>query len=288
MKRTATFLVFILVIAQMSPAWSREISVLFLGNSYTHLPGYGTMEDPALPRMIREIAKSIDPELTINYDFNVPGGYSFERHYYNEQSKTLMLKPYDHVILQGHSIESLELTPWWEATGNLGVKSFSKYLPKILDIVFQNNSDVTMYVNWAWGLQHSMLADDHPGVRFPEDSEKADQTWFGGDKHEFQNQIDQSYKFHTQNHPVKLSLVGRAWLELQEKGIVAPEELYREDWSHATLIGGYISALVLIKDALGLDISKNTFVPSGMSPEKARQIQEALADNASEMTFFSK
>ncbi|WP_413587256.1 hypothetical protein [Bdellovibrio sp. HCB274] len=277
MRKITPLLLFILMTLQVSPSWSREISVLFLGNSYTHLPGYGTDEDPALPRMIREIAKTIDPELVINYDFNVPGGYSFERHYYNEQSKTLMQKAYDHVILQGHSIESLELTPWWEATGNKGVKSFSKYLPKILDIVFQNNTDVTMYVNWAWDPQHEMLSEDHPGVRFPEGTEKAEQTWYGGDKEAFQNQIDQSYKHHTQNHPVKLSYVGRAWLELQKEGVVAPEDLYRADWSHATLMGGYISALVLAKDALHLDISKNTFVPKGISDEKAKQIQQALA-----------
>ncbi|WP_413581824.1 hypothetical protein [Bdellovibrio sp. HCB288] len=276
MNRIAILFTWALVSAFTSPAWSRELSVLFLGNSYTHLPGYGTAEDPALPRMIQEIAKSIEPDLQINYEFNVPGGYSFERHYYNEQTKVLITKSYDHVILQGHSIEALELTPWWEKSGNRGVKSFSTYLPKILDIVFQNNSDVTLYVNWGWGLQHEMFTADHPGLRFPEDSDKAGQTWFGGDKDTLQNQIDESYRIHTQNHNAKLALVGRAWLKLQEKGIVSESELYRADWSHATLLGGYISALILTRDALGMDISKNTFIPAGINPEKAKSILEAL------------
>ena len=206
-------------ISTSAEAKAKDLSILFIGNSYTYLEGLSTETDPLLPKIFKQIAESIDPTLHITYSFHTPGGYSFEKHFNDPVSSKLMSGHYDEVILQGQSIESLALTPGWENGGNLGVKSFSAYLPKVLDLVFQNNSNVTLYVNWGWNPKKSLLQEMHPGLYFPADSARAGQKWCGKDKFEYQAIIDQSYDLHSQNYPVTLANFGDEWLKLQIAGI---------------------------------------------------------------------
>lgn len=260
-------------------AWCRDVSILFIGNSYTYLPDLGDPKDPALPQMIQQIAQSIDPHLNITYEFNTPGGYNFERHFNDMRSSMLMSRSYDHVILQGQSIESLELTPWWEQNGNLGVKSFAVFLPKVLELTLRSNSHVTLYVNWGWHPHHPALSVDHPGLVFPPGSKKEGQKWCGENKDQFQDLIDESYLKHSKNYPVVLSKIGRAKLGLERASIISEDEFYlKDDWSHPSVLGAFVTALMLTQDSLGLNISKNKFVPAGVDPEKAIRVQNFLAN----------
>ncbi len=274
------FLIFMMILTSADLAWSKQVTVLFIGNSYTYLPDFGEPESPALPQMIQAIASTIDADLSIKYDFNTPGGYSFEKHLHDSKSLQLLSKKYDKVILQGQSIESLELTPWWEMNGNPGFRSFSLSLPKILDLISHANSEVTLYVNWGWSFRHPALAANHPGLIFPAESEKAGKKWCGENKNEFQDLIDQSYQKTTYGYPVKLSKVGRAWLQLQQSSIVNEDELYLEDdWSHPSQLGAFVAALLLVRDSLELDISKNKYFPTGIDPIKASEVQKFLIIN---------
>src|SRR3712207_973964 len=118
--RSLTLFLFTLLCA---PAEAREISSLFIGNSYTYLPGQGTPEDPALPRLIRLIAESVEPSLRIDHSFHTPGGYSLTKHLSDPRSVALMKKSYDKVLVQGYSIEALDLPPWWDSF-EIGEKYF--------------------------------------------------------------------------------------------------------------------------------------------------------------------
>lgn len=254
----------------------KEISLLFIGNSYTYSPG--NEADPGLPRRMKRIVETIDPFIRLNYVFNTRGGYSFERHYYDPATRQLLAGTYDHVILQGHSIESLELTPWMKEKGFPCVARFEKYLPQILELLAPTNSSVNLFVNWGWNRKHSFLQPDHPGLRFPEGFPNAGQPWAGRDQVSLQKMIDESYSRVAKPHSAKLVEIGRTWLKLQDQHLVNEDELYvQDDWSHPTLLGSFVTALVFVRDVLKLDIEKNSYVPWGVHPGQAYAIQAFLA-----------
>lgn len=274
--RKQVFFLFLFSVFSIS-AQAKNVSVLFIGNSYTYLEGQGDSTNPMLPKLIKQIVESIDSDFRITYASNTPGGWSFERHFNDPISTRLMSDRYDEVILQGQSIESLQLTPWWEQNGNRGVKGFEIFLPKVLDLVFKNNSSVTLYVNWGWNAKNSALQEGHPGLYFPPGSGKPGEKWCGRNKFEFQKMINDSYEVHSKKYPVKLSNVGSNWLALQSSGLVTEDELYiTGDWSHPSVLGGFVTALILVRDVFHLDISKNKFFPAGVDLQRAIAIQSFL------------
>lgn len=277
-RLTLNFAAILVLLSVPSAAFAKELSVLFIGNSYTYLPGQGDAGDPALPKLIGKVLASVDPELKLNIRFHTPGGYSFRMHLEDEASSSLLDKKYDQVILQGQSIESLELTPWWEESGNPGMKGFEVSLPEVLDRVFKKNSRVALYVNWGWNPRNPLLQDGHPGLRFPEGHPKAGQKWCGKDKFDFQRLIDESYVRVSAPYSVTLARVGDAWIGLQESGLVSQDELYLpDDWSHPSVLGSFITALVMARDVFRVDVRKNGFVPQGVAPARADAIEKALA-----------
>ncbi len=273
-------LIYLLVFAALSitsPAGAKEVSVLFIGNSLTYLPGLGTEKDPALPRLMQNIATSIDSNLKLRSSYSTHGGFTLEKHLADGDAVKLMEGNYDKVILQGYSIESLMLPPWWDPQ-RIGEKFFADSLGKILKKVATKNQNITLYVPWGLNPQNSLLQERHPGLRFPPGTVNVGKKWCGDNKYEYQNKINEGYKRNTQGYTVKFSYVGSVWLELQDAGLVTQDELYIPgDWKHASSLGGFITALVLVRDVLQLDISKNKFVPPGISAERAHKIQVKLS-----------
>lgn len=256
---------------------AKVVTVLFIGNSYVYLPGQGTSDDPALPKMFSRIVRSIDTSLEVKYSFNTVGSYTFERHFNDSHSQALLQAPFDHVILQGNSIESLELPPDWDQFG-IGVHGFSRFLPKIVNLTMAKNSDITLFVNWGWNFKHSKMQPGAPGLLFPQGTAKAGQPWCGKDKFALQRMIDESYKKTASALPVSLSMVGDAWLSLQAAGLVNEDELYvQDDWSHPSILGAYVEALVLTKDVLKMDISKATYQPPEVDALTAKKIRDFLS-----------
>lgn len=276
MKRAPFILIvsFFIIFSQSGVA--QELSALFIGNSYTYFPGEEA--DPGLPKIVKQVVESIDPTIQFKYAFSTPGGCSFEQHFKDATSSKLMNEHYDEVILQGNSIESLEMTPWFKAKGFPDVNNFKAFLPKVLDLVFQKNTGVTMFVNWGWNPRHAFLQENHPGLHFPQGSPKEGQKWCGKDKFEYQKMIDDSYRLQTQGHPVGLSFVGSAWISLQNAKLVSDDELYMpDDWSHPSVLGSFVTSLMLIRDGFHLDILKNAYYPKEVSPEKGKLLMEFLA-----------
>ena len=256
---------------------AKDLAVLFIGNSYSYYPN--TPDHPGQAILYKSIAESIDPSLNIKASFHTQSGWTLEDHYNDPVSKNLLSQAYDQVVLQAMSLDPVELPEWFEQfEGMKGVKSFSVYLPKVLDLVFKNNTNVTLLVTWARHPKHIFLRPDHPALLFPVGSPRAGQRWAGNNLREFQKIIDDSYVKYASSYPVTFSRVGDAWLMLEDKGLVTVDELYRpDDWSHPSVLGSFIESLILVKTTLKLDIRKNTFVPDGVDPVRARTIIEALA-----------
>ncbi|WP_413577987.1 hypothetical protein ACLVWU_05660 [Bdellovibrio sp. HCB290] len=275
MKNIKLIILFLAILSG-AVAQAKDLSILFIGNSYIYLPSQGTPEDPALPKIIGQVIQSIDSKLNLKYAYNTPGGYTYEKHLNDPKTQNLLQNSYDSVILQGQSIESLELPPEWHKFG-IGVQNFSVNLPKVIDLALVKNSNVTVFVNWGWNFKNSNLQPGAEGLLFPPGSAKAGQRWCGADKFELQQMIDASYQKHATGKKVTLSMVGNTWLTLQKKGLVGEDDLYlKDDWSHPSVLGSYVEALVLTRDALKLDISKATFVPAGVDQKLAKSIRELL------------
>ncbi|RYZ70375.1 MAG: hypothetical protein EOP05_13385 [Proteobacteria bacterium] len=93
--------------------------------------------------------------------------------------------------------------------------------------------------------------------------------------------LNESWALHSQGYNTKLALVGNAWLQLQDAGVVNEDELYAEgDWSHASIEGGFVAALVLTRDLLNLDISKATYAPPGIDPAQAARLRAFLGSRS--------
>jgi hypothetical protein len=258
-------------------AQAKDLSILFIGNSYSFYPN--TPENPGQVILFKEIVESIDPDLHIKASFHTHSGWTLEDHYKDKTSSDLLSQAYDQVVIQPMSLDPVDLPEWFEQfEGMKGLKSFSVYLPKVLDLAFQNNKNVTLVVTWARHPKHIFLQPDHPGRYFPSDSPRAGQQWYGNTVRDSQKMIDDSYAKYTAGYPVSFSRVGDAWLMLEQKGLVNIDELYRPgDWSHPSELGSFIESLVLVKATLHLDIRQETFIPETIDPVRARTIIEALA-----------
>ncbi|MBO9665221.1 MAG: hypothetical protein J7501_00210, partial [Bdellovibrio sp.] len=148
----------------------------------------------------------------------------------------------------------------------------------VLDVALAKNSNVTVFVNWGWNFKNANLKPGAEGLLFPPESPKAGQRWCGKDKFELQQMIDSSYQKHAAGKKVTLAMVGKAWLSLQKAGLVGEDDLYlQDDWSHPSLLGSYVEALVLTRDSLKLDIAKVTYIPAGIDPKLANTIRTFLA-----------
>lgn len=258
------------------PAQARELTALFIGNSYTYYPG--ETNDPGLPRFVQRIAESIEPGLRLRYVFNTQGGYNLAMHYNDPVSRRLLQGSYDAVVLQGRSIESLPMTPWMERHGYPGASSFAVHLPLLLELAFRGNRNVGLYVNWGWHPNHAYLQEEHPGLRFPPGTAREGQRWCGTDAWDYQRLINEGYAEHAQGFDVTFARVGDAWLALQAEGLVTSEELYRPaDWSHPSVLGSYVAALVIVRDVLRMDISRNRYVPAGLDDFRCGSIGAFLA-----------
>lgn len=89
--------IFMLSIIETATAQTgKKIQVLFLGNSYTSVNN--------LPLMISNLASAAGD--TLVFESNLPGGYTFQNHYSNNTSKTLIKsRHWDYVVLQAQSQE---------------------------------------------------------------------------------------------------------------------------------------------------------------------------------------
>lgn len=201
-----TFLFIILVFSFRNYAQD-EISVLFIGNSFTFMNN--------MPSIFKEIASSKGKKVIV--DSVVQGGKNFE--YHSNQTKTYQMiksRNWDYIIIQGHSNELAQPDTKVE-TNSL---PFAK---KIVDSIRNSNSctQVILYMTWGYKNGNSKWA---PIASY--DS--------------MQYRIKNQYLKFADLLDARVSPVGEVWKTIRAN--YAAINLYHADNQHPSLYGSYLSA----------------------------------------------
>lgn len=209
MTKTYTFLTLLMVFSALSAQTTKR--TLFIGNSYT--------ASNNLPQMIADVAASVGDVL--EYDMNVPGGYTFELHTENPTTLSLIAEgTWDYVILQEQSqIPSFPIDE---------VEALSFPFAKTLDslILDANSCTETMFF-MTWGRKDgdAMNCPTWPPVC----------TYDGMD-----SLLHERYMQMGADNAAEVSPVGAVWHYIRDNH---PEiELYSGDGSHPSVAGSYAAA----------------------------------------------
>jgi hypothetical protein len=224
-----------------------EETALFIGNSRTF---YHDM-----PHMVRSIADSAGYSRKLHIAMEAKPGISLADHLKNPQTRDLIARRWDHIVLQVLSSEqysSQTAGNAWQVAADL-----------IKDIQVEGDNPV-MFVTWRYtdqcvgnaGMPPSAVGLSPAG--YPE----------------MHLNIQQQHARLAALTGVDLVNVGLVWEALQDR----PENfsLY-DDCNHPSIYGSYLSALMFYSYFSGGDVTGVTFKPSGMSSESAEFLRQAVS-----------
>ena len=220
--------------------------VLFLGNSYTYVND--------LPAITASIAASLGD--TLVYDFNTPGGYTFNNHYNDNTSKAkIAIGIWQYVVLQGQSQEP-SFSPAQVASQSL------PYVLKLDSLVGAANPCATTVLYETWGRKNG---DQGNCAFYPPVC-----TYTG-----MQNRLRQSYKLFADTVKGLMAPVGEAF---RASISFSPTlELYQPDESHPSLAGTYLAAAVFYESLFHRSVIGSTLNPGLPSATVAFLQQRAHA-----------
>jgi uncharacterized protein DUF4886 len=199
---------------------SKTVRVLFIGNSYTSVNN--------LPRIVSRIAKSVGDHL--EYDISAPGSYTFKAHTQNQNTlQKIISQKWDAVVLQEQSLFSA-------LSDDQVSQQVEPYALQLVKIVHDSNPQARIVFFETWGRKNG-------------DSGfcKTSPTFCSYES--MQSQINITYKKLALDAPGELAPVGETWSQTRK---AHPEiELFRNDGSHPTSEGTYLSACVFYKILFG-------------------------------------
>lgn len=266
---------FVITLLLSSLAAAQPIKVLFIGNSFTFVPGGTT--NPALPNHFKNIALALNTDVEI--DFVVKPGQTLKRHYdEGEVAMKLTSKKYDYVVLQSQSIEALELPKCFPNNGGpVGRSEFLEYSKKLLDLIALNGAKPVIFAHWTYKSDHPWLKDDFLCIKFDSNETNAGKNWFGVNLLEYQLMLNEGYALAAIHSPNAIkSLVGNKWQDLMTK--IPDSVLYHPDSFHPSAQGSFFSAMVLAKDVLDLNVHLLNEHPWEISTYQFEQMKKVLAD----------
>jgi len=213
--------------------------VLFIGNSYTRFND--------LPRMVREIARSVPDGPSLRTRRETHGGYRLRGHWRQRRVRRLVAGGrFDVIVIQAHSLSPLERPDEME-----------EYARRFAERARAAGSEVVLFQTWA---------------RHPE-SPTLDELQL--DPAEMHQRVDGVYASLATRLGARLAPVGRAWLRAQTE--VPDARLYRPDRTHPTMTGTYLSACVMYRTLTGVDPRRATWKPWRMRPEEAERLRAVAA-----------
>jgi hypothetical protein len=202
---TGFFLALITVNAQTT------VRALFIGNSYTNTNN--------LPDVIADLAASTGDSLI--YDFNTPGGYTFQLHTTNAATlDKIALGTWDYVVLQEQSqqpsfpIEQVEVQVF-------------PYAAELNDLILAANpcTETVFYMTWGRKNGDAFNCPTWPPVC----------TYEGMD-----DLLQERYIMMAEDNAAILSPVGKLWRHIRTYNPAI--ELYSGDESHPSTAGTYAAA----------------------------------------------
>ncbi|UOF02171.1 SGNH/GDSL hydrolase family protein [Bdellovibrio reynosensis] len=273
MIRNSFALVLTLLLSAVAVA--NPIKILFIGNSFTFVPGGTT--NPALPNHFKDIALALNTEVEI--DFVVKPGQTLKKHYdEGEVAMKLSSKKYDYVVLQSQSLEALELPRCFhEKGGPVGRPEFLEYSKKLLDLIALNGAKPVIFAHWTYKQDHPFFKDDFVCLKFESNEFNAGKNWYGINLLEYQLMLNEGYSLAAIHSPNAIkSLVGTKWQALMTK--IPDSTLYHPDSYHPSAQGSFFSAMVLAKDILNLNVHLLTEHPWEITAHQFEQMKTVLTD----------
>lgn len=221
-----TFFFSISLMAQITEERKENISVLFIGNSYTF------MND--MPFTFQKLAKEYGVNAFV--DTLVEGGKNLEFHSSRKETyDKINARNWTYVVIQGHSNEFA--TPRTDIE-----KKSKKYLARMVDSIRTNNSctKVVFYMTWAY--------------------KNGNKNWEPINSYEkMQDMVIENYMWMAKDFNAILSPVGAVWQSVRKNHDYI--NLYNADEKHPNSYGSYLSAATFL--ATILKKSPNDF-PTGV------------------------
>lgn len=216
--------------------------ILFIGNSYIYTND--------LPGTLQAIAMSMGDTLLI--DQYVPGGYTFNQHNNDPQTKAkIMQGDWDFVVLQEQS-QIPSFSPAQVATDCL------PYAKKLCDTVRAYNPCAEIFFYMTWGRKNGDAGNcaSYPPVC----------TYAG-----MQQRLRESYLLMADSNEQSCSPVGAVWNVMRNQYPLV--DLYSADESHPSPYGTYLAACTFYCSLYHRALDSNTYVSPGVLGTTAWLIQ---------------
>ena len=184
-----------------------ELSVLFVGNSYTHMN--------EMPSIFDKICKSKGK--TVHVEKNTRSGASFNVHTTRpDLFVAIKSRQWDCIVLQGYSRE-LSFSPDYIDTATM------PYINTIIDSIKANNPCTNILLQMTWGYKEGFQEREETNT-YEAMSEL----------------IADGYQYLSDSLQIPIVPVGKVWRKVRESN---PEiELYDADKAHPSKNGSYLSA----------------------------------------------
>jgi hypothetical protein len=222
---------------------SKKIRVLFLGNSYTFVNN--------LPQLIKDVALAQGD--TLIFDSHLPGGYTFNNHFYNATSLAkISAGNWDYVVLQAQSQEPA-FSPAQVSGQTL------PFAIKLDSLINASNPCANTVFYETWGRKFGDVANCpfYPPVC----------TYTG-----MQNRLKESYKLFADTVNDVMAPVGEAFRKVISTNTLI--NLYQSDDSHPSLEGSYLAACVFYETLFQRSVLSNTYNP-GISTNTLSVLNQA-------------
>ncbi len=224
----------------------KKISILFIGNSYTSFYN--------MPHMIIDIAqndKNNHIELEIQ-SVTTKGGDLKKLWKENNALNALKSKRWDYLVLQEHSL--------W-ATHKSWIMDTNAYITKFSAKAKLQGTKTVLFKTW---------------------SRKNGSYWYNDPKYSYlQNSENMYYIYNKQinkisrNTDIETINIPDYWLFTEQNH---PEiNLYHKDESHPSLLGSYLTALVIYKHFTGNSPLDTTYIPYSVRFRNAKTIRQIAA-----------
>lgn len=181
-------------------------SILFIGNSYTHMN--------SMPVLFDKVAEAKGVKMHV--EMNALSNHSFKMHSLRpELYAKLRERKWDYVVFQGFSRE-LSYPEKHIDTASL------PYFQQMLDSVYANNTCTNVLLYMTWGYKDGVV--DRPEI----------DTYT-----KMSDSIRKGYEYVSMKYNLPIVPVGQVWQEVRNNSKI---NLYREDGQHPTLEGSFLIA----------------------------------------------
>lgn len=197
-------------------AQSSELSVLFIGNSYTHMN--------EMPKLFDKLCKA--EGLKVHVEKSALSGASFKVHSERKDMyEAIASRSWDYIILQGYS---RELT--WD-TAHIDTATIP-YINKILRSIDESSPNATKLFYMTWGYENGF-----------QEREEVD-TYL-----KMADSIEKGYRYLGRKYNFPIVPVGMVWKSVKQDSVI---DLYASDRAHPSQKGSYLIANTFFQSIFGV------------------------------------